>query len=67
MWHLSDLFKSGTRENYHLTADTAGELARAAKRLHAQVHGKGNQSPHLDLNLHQAELARRYGAKSENQ
>ncbi len=67
MWHLGNLFKSGTHENCHLTTDTAGELARAAKRLRAQVHSKGSQSPHLDLNQHQRNLAIRYGAKSENQ
>ena len=60
MWHLSNLFKSGTHEYCHLTADNLKELNRAAERLRTKVHGKGNQQPHLDLNKHQRDLAIRY-------
>ncbi len=65
MWWLSQLLKSGMKTNCHLTADDARELVRAAERLRAQVHAKGNQPPHLDLNQHQRNLALRYGAREE--
>ncbi len=65
MWWLSQFIKSGTKTNCHLVTDDARELARAAERLHAQVHAKGGQPPHLDLTPHQRILALRYGAQEE--
>ncbi len=65
MWWITRLLKSGTKTNCHLVADDARELARAAERLRAQVHGRGRQEPHLDLNVHQRKLAVRYGAREE--
>ncbi len=61
LW-LSGVFQSGSKTNSHLVADNQKELERAAKKLHAEIHGKGNQARHLDLNAHQRELAVRYGA-----
>ncbi len=65
MWWLSRLLQSGTKTNCHLSADDPRELARAAERLRAQVHAKGGQLPHLDLNQHQRILAIKYGAQEE--
>lgn len=62
MWWLSDFIKSGSKTNCHLTADSPRELQAAARRLRAEVHQKGSQQPHLDLNPHQHDLAIRYGA-----
>ncbi len=64
-WILSRIFRSGSKTNCHLVANDARELARAAKRLRAEVHAKGGQLPHLDLTPHQRILALRYGAQEE--
>ena len=63
MWWIDNLFRSGNKDSCHLTADTARELDRAAERLRAEIHGKGLQPKHLDLNQHQRDLAIRYGAQ----
>ncbi len=63
---LSQLFKSGTHEYRHLTADSEKELQEMARRLRVEVHGKGQQVPHLDINERKSKLALRYGARPEN-
>ena len=65
MWFIGNLKRDGDKQWAHLTASDERELARAAERLHAKVRGKGEQRKHLDLTEHQAQLARRYGAREE--
>ena len=64
-WFLSKAKKSGTHEWRQLTADSERELQDAARRLKVERHGKGSQEKHLDLNRHQVELAKRYGANEQ--
>lgn len=63
MWFVSKVKQSGTKQWAQLTADNPQELERAAQRLGAEVHGKGAQSPHLDLNTKKLSLALRLGAR----
>ncbi len=60
---LGRLLRSGSKQYHHLTGDTPKEVEQMARRLKVKVHGKGHQEPHLDLTPHQAELARKHGAR----
>ena len=65
-WWLSRLTQSGSKKNCHLTADDERELSRAAEKLRVEIHGKGWQERHLDLNPRKRELALRYGARERD-
>lgn len=55
--------RSGSKEYAVVTADTERELARLARALKVDVHGKGAQEKHLDVKGHRLELvSKKYGA-----
>lgn len=65
---VSQVIQHGKKTWCHLTSDNERELERFADRLHTEVKGGGNgkgDHKHLDLTIHQRELALRYGADSE--
>jgi len=66
MWKLSRLKVSGDHEWVQLTAENDRELENAARILRADIHQRGAGQPrHLDLDIHKAALALRYGAREE--
>ncbi len=62
-WLIGNLKTDGTKRWAQLTADSERALTDAERRLKVKRHGKGHQTPHLDLNRHQYELAKRYDAQ----
>jgi hypothetical protein len=67
---VSNVIQHGTKSWSHLTSDNERELERFAERLRTEVKGEGNgkgEHRHLDLTIHQRDLALRYGAESEEE
>lgn len=60
--YVSNTKTSGTKQWAHVTADSEKELYRMAERLKVEVHGKGNQEPHLDVPQNKIGRALKYGA-----
>ena len=67
---VSPIIQHGNKRWSHLTDDDEDELTDYARRLHTEVKGDGNgkgEHKHLDLTIHQRDLALKYGAESDEE
>ena len=62
---LSSLIVSGTNRHVQLTSDDERELERMARKLHEEIHCKGNQPKHLDVPERKIKRALEYGAHQD--